>query len=372
MERTFNKENSLVIKGFAILAMLFHHCFLKGRFEDYAISLVPFTQGQITNMASFLKICVPLFAFVSGYGLWLSLDSKPQSVSYPQWYKKRIVSSFKHYWLIVVLVWIICMAIDQRPVDVYFDKGVGVGIFYMLADLAGVSSLLDTPMLIGTWWYMGAAFAFIILAPLLHYALKKVGSLFCLAILFIFPRIGAIGFPGGTQFFTFMPAFCLGMIFAKNFVFEHIRKVALRKWYTYVIALLICAAVAFALYKTYLKLPIKEYWDIKWDLIPTAFIVILYLITEPIGWLKKGVAFLGKHSANIFMIHTLIRGIYLEKFIYTSPHFTVVLLKLFVLSLAASFVLNGLIKLTRYDLLIDRIFFGTKKEKPLPANPPAA
>ena len=62
----FTKVDSLVIKGVALLAMMWHHCFLSDRADGYDISYWPLSHGQVIQIASFLKICVPLFAFVSG------------------------------------------------------------------------------------------------------------------------------------------------------------------------------------------------------------------------------------------------------------------------------------------------------------------
>ena len=67
-----SKTDSGALKGTGILIMLFHHLFLAGRFDGFEISFWPFSAAQITHIASFCKICVSLFAFISGYGLILS------------------------------------------------------------------------------------------------------------------------------------------------------------------------------------------------------------------------------------------------------------------------------------------------------------
>lgn len=44
-----------MIKGAAILMMMWHHCFLKGRYEKYAISFWPLSESQVVHVASFSK-----------------------------------------------------------------------------------------------------------------------------------------------------------------------------------------------------------------------------------------------------------------------------------------------------------------------------
>ena len=60
----FDKNASLVIKGVAICMMIFHHCFLAGRYEDYNISFFPINPGYVPVIASFLRCvsaCLHLF-----------------------------------------------------------------------------------------------------------------------------------------------------------------------------------------------------------------------------------------------------------------------------------------------------------------------
>ena len=46
---------------------------------------------------------------------------------------------------------------------------------------------------------MSAAFVFIILLPLLDGTIEKFGGIFCIAVIFLLPRILGIGFQGGSK-----------------------------------------------------------------------------------------------------------------------------------------------------------------------------
>ena len=91
------------------------------------------------------------------------------------------------------------------------------------------------------------------------------------------------------------------------------------------------------------------------------FALILFIIEWilPIPGLNRVLRFLGKHSYNIFLIHTFIRSYYLGGVTYSMKHFLLVVLFLLGSSLVLSIGLEFFKKLVRYNrlenLLIDRI-----------------
>ena len=132
-EKYFLKKDSLSIKGIAILMMIWHHCFLAGRFESYDIIFFPLAESQVVNMAAFCKICVSLFAFVSGYGLYLSFTKNLNQGG--DWIKNRLIRLLSGYWFIVLLVWVVCFLIDGRTYAFYFEgKSMWLGIWTMLME----------------------------------------------------------------------------------------------------------------------------------------------------------------------------------------------------------------------------------------------
>jgi len=63
-------EETLVLKGFAILAMVFHHLFLDTSvYGEWLFLLNPFIAG----LAIVCKVCLPIFLFLSGYGFYSQL-----------------------------------------------------------------------------------------------------------------------------------------------------------------------------------------------------------------------------------------------------------------------------------------------------------
>ncbi|MDD2970141.1 MAG: hypothetical protein PHT21_11320 [Lachnospiraceae bacterium] len=109
------KSKSKMIYGVAILLMLFHHLFLNLSIYDKTIfSLVDelFGWGTLSRIAWQGKICVALYAFISGYGIQTILQSvyvKTNGEMLPYFgnaYKrifKMIIKFIIRYWIVVWL-----------------------------------------------------------------------------------------------------------------------------------------------------------------------------------------------------------------------------------------------------------------------------
>ena len=349
MNSGFDKRQSSIVKGTAILMMMWHHCFLPSRFESFPISFFPLGVSLVLDISYLFKICVSLFVFVSGYGLYISFHEwHTANKNSSCWIWQRYVRTFSGYWLIVVLSWIICTLINNRPAIVYVRPSRVAGVVYALIDLLGLHNLFQTPSVNGTWWYMSAAFVYIFLIPLLYCLLQQLGNLCCFVLLFLIPRI-FIGYPGEIAALSFVPILCLGMICARIHFFEKLDKFIADNRCRWLIVSTVTLIICVILFLISRRLPNERFWDIKWDLIPFAYILFVYLVLSRIPGLNKALDLLGKHSANIFMIHTFYRHIYTRNFVYSRGHFLLIIITLLLMSLFTSFVLEGLKKLIRYE-----------------------
>ena len=102
-ELTLNETK--VIKGVALLLMLIHHFF---SFPDWINSGnefigIPFLESTIEfYIGTFGKMCVTIFLFLTGYGLFYSYQKRD---AYPYSLKKLGVFLI-NYWLILCLIFI--------------------------------------------------------------------------------------------------------------------------------------------------------------------------------------------------------------------------------------------------------------------------
>lgn len=347
-----SKNDSLVIKGVAILIMMWHHCFLnEGRFVQYDLSLFPFSQPQILNIASFFKVCVSLFAFVSGYGLYCSLDTNADTLS---WYKKRYIRSFSDYWLIVLLACGICQLLNGLTSAVYFEDSAFNGVIYILFSVLGVSSLFKTPLLVGTWWYMSAALVYILLAPLLYWIIKRFSSIACIGVVLVGVRaIG--GYPGSTHYLSFLLAFFIGMACANDDFIARISNSIEKSLSKKVLVIGLVVAMTIFCYKFNVMFPTDKFWDIKWGLFVPIYVLGIVITVAKIPYVNNVLRFFGEWSADIFLIHTFVRGHYGLSLVYAEGHFSLVMVRLIALTLLVVLAFRLFKRVIRYDALVSRL-----------------
>lgn len=354
----FSIKNSLATKGAAILMMLLFHCFSEGLFETHTINFWPLTQSQVVNFAGFFKICVSLFAFVSGYGLYLSYERQKSAEKHPTgWVLEKLIRTLAGYWFVVILAWIVCTVLDNRPYQVYgFETSVYLGLWNMLVEFLGLTKLTGGQLLNTHWWYMSAAVVFVLLLPLIYVGFERIGCLCTIGAILVFTRILA-GYPGGTSFLSFLPVFCFGMVFSKIDLFGRWRRFWLRHGGP------VTGAAKFAVmllligvsYKLYYFLPMNTWWDVKYNVFPLLLILFLYDFVFVCPALNEILVFLGKHAANIFLVHAFIRAHYANELTYSMGHFVLVILFLLVCSLICSIVIEFLKKAFHYDELIKKL-----------------
>lgn len=352
----FNKEDSTALKGIAIIIMMWHHCFLPGRFEDFQIIFSPLSDALATDLARYLKICVSIFCYISGYGLFLALDRYyDKKRSYRPWIISRLIKTMSGYWFVMVLAWIICFIINRRTYVFYFSKsGKLEGLFYMFLDATGLSNLFGRDFFCGTWWYMNAAILFIIIAPFVYQVLNQYGLLLIAVIVMAVPRL--IGVNEVTSLNSFFLAFCLGMWLAKVSAFDYINKTRFFKS-----SRKLCQVIEFCglfcllviTYRLFLVLPLNTYWDVLRGILPLPFLFISVKYVIRIPLVRTVLLFLGKHSMNIFLIHTFFRVYYTSDFIYGLKNAYLIVVVLLGISIICSVVVEYLKKLTGYNRFID-------------------
>lgn len=360
---TFSKDDTLVIKGISIIFMLTHHNFRTVEmFKNYTVNFAPFSQSFIVDLSLFFKICVSLFVFVSSYGLTVSLKrtiEKQESevgLRTEKWVINRFISVLSGYWFIVVLSNIICQLINQRTTDVYFSGNFSTGVMAMIVNFFGLSNLFGLDQLNGTWWYMSAAVMIIIFMPIIYFLFKKFGYVFTIILCVGIPRIFAVKHTG-TDFQSYIFLVIMGMIIAEYNLFGRLKEFQIVK--NVLISKLIKFTVLFVLvcisYKVYLQLPMNQFWEIKLGVIPVLVIYFCYEFIADIPVLGTVLKFIGKHSMNIFLVHTFIRAYYLPDFTYSFQYFALIILVLLVISIGLSIVIEYLKKIMRYDVMIEKL-----------------
>ena len=351
----FTKDVSLALKGLAVIMLLFHHSYGKEKlFEKYVIDFYPFEQQAVIDFASSLKICVSIFAFITGYGLYLSFEGNKDDTT--KWMTKRYIRTFSGYWIIWILCAIIFQCIDNRYWYTFFkDTEIHTGMMNVFIDFVGLSNLFQTPSLCRTWWYMSAVIIFILFVPLL-YRMKNtlipvlIGTILLPRLLFA--RNIRYAFTGGTTVLVFLTPFIFGTIFARYNLFDKWINVGRHVWSKLLKFAIEITLIIFG-YNMYINLIRDLYWEYHYCFYPMLVILFLVEFVFTFKPIRTVFAFFGTYSMNIFLIHTFILSLYWSDFIYSFGHFALNVLVLFGICLAVSILIEIVKKVTHYNILMN-------------------
>lgn len=351
---TFDRDASQALKGIAICLMLLHHCFRQVKvFKEYAISCYPFSQELVVKVADMGKICVSLYAFISGYGLYLNYKKNRNKVTDTKWFLVRYIKTFSGYWLIWVLSAAITQSIDGRVWEKFGSDNFWDTSLEMLIDFFGLAKLFHVPTLNGAWWYMSAAFVFLLVTP---FIVKRDDHIILILLgVVVFTRLitgenGEEVFTGKNSPWAFLVPFILGMIFAKYRIIDRIanKKGKVLRFFVEIVLVVLA-------YSAYREIEVTYFWELKWGIIPMIIILFSVEYIIPIPGIKQILLFLGKHSLNIFLVHTFIRGYYMKDFVYGWKHFILIIVVLFGISLVISMILEAGKRVTGYNKFIDKM-----------------
>ena len=360
----FTKEHTMQMKGIAIIILLFHHCFLNAQrwatvpYEKlattkgwgyYPISFAPFSSHTIQYLASFSKICVAMFVFMTGYGMWVSYESQKKKTTMSNYIKKRMVTLMTGFLIIFVVTEILAIP-TGRFIEVYGHDFRSV--VYMIIDALGLAKLLGTPLFCLTWWYMSLAIVLIMIFPFVHSMMEKYQWIVVVASIIV-PR--ACGFGQSTDLFRYLLAYTLGMYFAQHDLLARIKERFMeqnmaRKLLFLIVSLIGLAVIIKCRQNAWIGWKYLDFWD---GFAAMYVIVISYIYILNGKWIVKGLGFLGKHSMNIFLIHSFYRDVFFHEFTYSFYYAWLDYIVLMSISLVTSMVLEWFKKLIRYEKFID-------------------
>lgn len=179
----FTKEDSVKVKGIAIILMLIHHCFLNAdRYKGQEVIFAPFSEAVWNEWGLYFKICVALFVFTSAYGLTISFKNVNSDFNMPREKVVRIITAryiklISAYMFVFIMLQLYSLVMQKgRYAYIYGSKP--TGIIYMLIDMLGLADIIGTPTFIATFWYMGFAQTIIFGMPLFIAVYKRGGGVF--------------------------------------------------------------------------------------------------------------------------------------------------------------------------------------------------
>lgn len=360
------KDDTLTVKGIAIILMLVHHLFaFPNRLVGGTSFVSMFSFADNTtfewHFSAFSKICVAMFTLLAGYGIFKSYFPKycaaeDRCESYIFFFKYRLKKLYFKVW----------------PVFLVF---VPLGFFLKKPNVTPyVAQWIKNALLIDTnfnfeWWFLTEYVILILLTPIVMWFFSRKRSNLYNDMVWIilfnvfmskFVLSFILKFPYTLEFqlsyfwtklsiaLSLMPIYMTGAWLAKYDVFERVINSLRASAVKRVIVAVALIGVAYFLRDGW-KQPDKwgiDFFDFAYASMITLGVILL---TYRLGIVKKVFEVLGVQSTGIWLTHSFFCYYYFQKFIYY-PKYSVLV---FLLALAVSFTsawiidfgFNGILKL---------------------------
>ncbi len=299
----FSKQQSLQIKGGAIMLLLFHHLFYTAsRFEPFGVTPWFLSKEKLIIIATAARVCVWIFVFASAYGIATLFERKAPEKSIGRFVFERWFSLMGGgYWLIYPLAFAI-LTIAGKDVFALYNNS----LLCVLVDWSGWSDFFKSPTLMGGWWYMCFAQILVIIMPVCIWLCKKWNYLMIPLLLFATQYIdksGIVSNAGGV-YISYLSAVILGILCVHNS--SDLEKLLSKKKIAGIIAgMLFCMLLVARYYFSLETFPYNNRY-LPWFLAGFASLAFSICISRLFSGIPAMVlAFFGKYSGSMFLIHVL-------------------------------------------------------------------
>ena len=367
--RTFDKNCTAVMKGMLIIFMLYHHLF-SGDYTLHGVKLV--FAPDVFNYPYFVlfgKTCVGGFAFLSAYGMMKQMMNLRGAKEFLKTVAKRLIKLESTVIFIYLVAMLYITLVLRVPIASFYTDANGFfHKHWIIIDALGLAELFRTGTFNITWWYMSAAVLIILVMPFVCVIYRFLADLsksesagrrfagmqryLILIFMLIYPFLLMENERYMNHLIVLLAAVFFGAAFAYEGWLEKLDDYRKSSIFTQIVYIAVCAAVLVICFRIGMK-----YVNIDRVYAPTAvvFAMLTFSYLSKIPYLNRALAFLGKYSGDIFMIHTLIYYYYYPDFIYSFRYDIVILLVLLGCSLGVSILIGLLRKVTRYDKLVGKL-----------------
>lgn len=309
------KKQSQIIQGIAILLMVYHHFFLNP--EQLSPWISYGNMEFVRHFAWFGKICVGLFCFVSGYGLFHTI-SRLSRESVPSLLKNgyrdmllRVLRLYGKFW---------CVLIVFKSLDVLFF-GEHLNLLEFLGNFTGVQVTYN-----GTWWFLLQYVEMLLFLPLLDllftrfslpseqkkkhitFAILAVAVMCVIVLLFLFSSqpLTVLGAVKAQLRPAFLAVFVMGYLSARFDVFSSLtqRLLARGKGYLYAVSFLMLAG---SIVIRVLLTKDASFAALDFLLVPLFCFGILQILSV-CSLLSRLFAWFGQISVWLWLLHVCVYG----------------------------------------------------------------
>lgn len=333
MDTSITKTKSLSLKAIAIILMYFLHVFAYPEriYPENYIGLFKINNIYIEQyIGMFGSICVMMFLFLSGYGLYIKENNNIKIKSII----KRIIKFYINFWIIFILFITIG----------YMNGKYTFNLKEFIFNFIGIKTTYN-----GEWWFISLYIFLIIIYPILIKLINKLNFklniglalvYYCigmilvkLSILFNINILNNIG-----NFISWWIYFIMGILVCKYGVFYRIkgwlRNKNLDKKSIYILLLGVCIFLNFSL----THIPIINYFN---------NIIILFLFMFSLVNItteNKIIVFIGENSTNMWLIHSFFCYYFWSEFTYKLKYSMLILIQIIIITIIISICINFIIK----------------------------
>lgn len=338
-----SKEETTILKSVAILSMIFMHLFNNTvRMTRYGVLDITIGGFPLSNQISQLCLCVPMYLFMSGYGLYISW--KKNNHMRPL---RRVLLLYLNFWLIfAVFIGLACWLEPSA-----YPGSLSTFIINITA---------WNPTYNGEWWFLFPYIILVFIAPLLFPLIARSHSLLVFLVSgFIYLGVYCIiKFNQGSLIdhrLFYNPllvlncsfSFITGSLCAKNNIFGKVTGVlnilTARSPITVQFTLLLLLCLLFVVQAA---LPVSIFGTLFSFIFMFAFINLC----RP-AWLDRFLTLMGKQSTNMWLIHTFFCYYLFAPFIYSFTYPPIIFLITLALSYASGLCIDLAYKPLRNALL---------------------
>lgn len=339
-----SKDDSLFIKGVAILLLLFHH------------NPIDSILGDVLQSGA--RVCVWLFVFITAYGYTLQFKDKYEKRPF-HFIFKRVVLLYSLMWFFYLFNLITEIALNPQGILRYFS----LSVFNLPIDMLNIQNLVPGKIEIGAYWYVNFLLVVITIFPLLYYLAKKT-TWFSIPILVLITQLCPfkLVFDHGGQLNYYLLIVMLGILFARNNVFEYLSKFRNKKSWLVILAGLLIIVPSLIFRNMFLP-QVQEKWYLSigpFSTIITMTIVLMVFLCRTDNKVSQLIQKLGKHSGNIYFSQGFFYNIL--AFAFPIENEFVLFICCLLYTLAISMVVEIIKKNTKYNERIRNLLKKILKE----------
>lgn len=348
MKYKFAKDDTWAVKGIAIIFLLCLHCVARGRIQGMEVSFWPLSDKTADWYIALTTQCVGMFEFLSVYGMTLSIKKQYPELSFTG--KEAFINIVKRYMNLVfkfLIPFWVCFAVTYGMGVHRYRSGFWKNILSMILDILCVGNIFGTQMMVPTWWFLSLEVVLIVVMPLVLIFYKKYSWLMA-GMIAVIGTMHSESLTGElmTKFLFVIP---LAVCFADQHIFERLKAISLVK--NKILNKIIKSGIAFLM--IYFMCVLRGFEGANFNFmllgfIPTTLIYFFYEFMIDLPGLREILIFLGKHSANIFYIHSFVRGIWLKDMAYSFHSAWMIVGFVLIATLVVSVVIETLSSVTGY------------------------